>query len=126
LEGVPKEIVEFLAEHIESAVQLEVLLFMRARGSDELDAEQIARELRVSAPWTAAALAKLAASGLLIQTAERFQFAPRSPQIEQTISLLAKEYELRRVTIISIIFSKPSDAIQHFTDAFKFRRDEKK
>jgi hypothetical protein len=121
-EDIPRDVVEFLADHIDSVVQLEVLLLLHSRRDAAWQAGDVARELRIDSGWTEAALAKLAAAGILDQPAPAaWRYAPRAPQVDLTVSRLADEYSQRRVSIISLIFSKPADPIRQFTDAFRFR-----
>jgi hypothetical protein len=123
VEEINKDVQGFIAEHIDSVVQLEVLLLTHSRPQQSWVAADIARELRISTAWTEAALAKLAAAGILTGNGPAYRYAPSSDQLARTITALAKAYEDRRVTIISMIFSKPPDPIRQFTDAFRFRKD---
>lgn len=125
-EDIPQEVIRFLAEHVESAVQLEVLLLVQSRPDVNWQATDVARELRISAGWTEESLAKLAGAGILEPVSSAYRYAPRSAETAQTIAALAKCYADRRVTIISLIFSKPPDPIRQFSDAFRFRKGEDK
>ncbi|WP_428938556.1 hypothetical protein [Fontivita pretiosa] len=124
-EDIPQNVVSFLAEHIDSVVQLEALLLLHANPQQPKPAADVARELRIDPNWTEAALTKLAQSGLLESAAAGYRYAPRSPELDQTIAALAREYQTRRVTIISMIFSKPPDPIRQFADAFRLRKDDR-
>lgn len=123
MEDVPQDVAHFLAEHIDSVVQLEALLLLYARPESYCSAADVARELRIAADWTDAALAKLAAAGILEIQNNTYRYAPRTEELRQTVASLARIYEDRRVTIVSMIFSKPPDPIRQFTDAFRFRKD---
>jgi hypothetical protein len=47
-------------------------------------------------------------------------------ETEQSIERLAELYKERRVSIISLIYSKPHQQVQAFADAFKIRKDNDK
>jgi hypothetical protein len=123
-EDIPQDVVRFLAEHIDSVVQLEVLLLLQSRLSSAVAAPEVAGTLRISPEWTEAALAKLARAGILVSEGVNYRYAPSTPEMAATIERLAAAYEDRRVTVISLIFSKPPDPIKQFTDAFRFRKEE--
>jgi hypothetical protein len=53
-----------------------------------------------------------------------YRFAPGSAKLEQAVRDLAAAYATRRVTIISLIFAKPTDKLKSFAEAFRFRREE--
>jgi hypothetical protein len=44
--------------------------------------------------------------------------------MDRAIAGLAQAYTDRRVSVITLIFSKPVDKLRSFTDAFKLRRDD--
>jgi hypothetical protein len=125
VEELQQDVLSFIAEHIDSVVQLEALLFLAARAQADCTPAEVARELRIAPAWAEAALAKLAAAGILQVSGQAFRYAPQSQQTADTIATLAQAYEDRRVTVISTIFSKPPDPIKQFTDAFRLRKEQK-
>ncbi len=123
---LPREVSDFLTDHISSVVELEALLLLHAAKDRQWRASDIARELRIDPAWTAQQLQALCSGGILncIDGADPlFSYAPRDPNLDQTIGLLAREYAERRVTIIGLIFSKPTDTLKSFADAFRIRKD---
>jgi hypothetical protein len=70
-------------------------------------------------------LEDLGGRGLLTHCEKgRCRWAPASPELERDVEALARAYAERRVSIIHLIFSKPSERIRTFADAFKFTRRE--
>jgi hypothetical protein len=124
VDGIPQNVVQFLAEHIDSVVQVEVLLLLHSHPGVEWPAERLAQELRINPDWAAAALAQLESLGILEASPGGFRYAPRTAEIAHTITSVSKAYEDRRVSVISLIFSKPPDPIRQFTDAFRFRKEQ--
>jgi hypothetical protein len=125
-EAIPNEVRQFLVDQIDSVMQLELVLLLQAEPARQWSAADIAAELRVDAGWVAAQLDELCRRGLLIchrGTALRYQFGPADPGIAGAVSTLAGLYSTHRVSIISMIFSKPVDRLRHFADAFRLRKD---
>lgn len=124
--AVPKHVAAFLLESIDSVVQLEVLLRLQAEPDRPWTPTEIARELMVDPAWVTDQLDYLCARGLLecdrgLQT--RYRYHPGTPDLRATVTDLALIYTQRRVTVISLVYSRPVDPIQRLADAFKIRRD---
>jgi hypothetical protein len=125
---LPNDVAQFIVEYVDSIEQLEVLLLVRATAPKEWDGTTVARELRIDARSAASRLANMAARGLLVTTdaaAGRYRFDPKSPELRRVVGQLADTYDERRVSVITLIFSKPSDTIRSFADAFRIRKDER-
>lgn len=126
-QDVSPEVRRFLADHIESVLELEALLLLAADPARRWTAADVARELRVDAAWAGPQLSRLCDRGVLQCESGPdpvFQFAPRVPEFEQIVRELADAYITRRVTVISLIFAKPIDKLKSFADAFRIRREE--
>ena len=122
---IREDVRRFLAQHIESVVQLEVLLLLHARATSEFSPQQVGTELRIDAAGAAEQLAKLCATGLLDCGGDpnpTYRFHA-SPATTDAVASLARAYNDRRVTIISLIYSRPVDKIRIFTDAFRIRKE---
>lgn len=123
---IPQNVQALIAAHISSVVQLELLLLLHGEPARERTPTDISKELRVDAGWVAGQLRELAAAGLLTQTDgpnPAFRYQAARPELHDAVEGLARAYTERRVTVIGLIFSKPSDPIRSFTDAFRLRRD---
>jgi DNA-binding HxlR family transcriptional regulator len=124
-ESIPQDVRRFIAEHIQSVVVLEVLLLMHREPAREWGADELGRELRVDPAWTQQELAALAQRGVIRQHAgdpPRYAYETTNAS-HQTVTALAEAYAQRRVTVISLIFARPADALQSFADALKLRKD---
>ena len=60
--------------------------------------------------------------GLLAQSDGRYRYAPPTREVAQTIDALAESFAKYRVTVVGLIFSKPSERVRLFSDAFRIRR----
>jgi hypothetical protein len=119
--GVPAPVRRFIAGHIESVGQLEVLLLLRAAADKEWTTDEVARAI-VTQPASATGwLEQLRADGLVALNAERYRYCPPNG-VERAIDDLAESYAKYRVAVIGLIFSKPSEHVRDFPEAFRVRR----
>lgn len=126
--GIPDEVRAFIAEHIDSVEQVEVLLLLRRSGDREWTADAVSDELRTNPGSAAERLADLTARRLIAPAGgapERpgYRYAPGTPALDQAVRGLDQAYAERRVSVINLIFSKPIDKIRTFADAFRLRKD---
>ncbi|HEX4797137.1 MAG TPA: hypothetical protein VH370_25315 [Humisphaera sp.] len=124
----PERVKTFIADHIDSVVQLEILLLLQRNPSRDFAAQEIARELRIEPSWVVSRLADLSARGILVACGDQnafVRFQPRSDELRTSIEELAGMYLSHRVRITSLIFAKPPEALKSFADAFRLRKDRK-
>jgi hypothetical protein len=123
---LPNHVKAFVTEHIDSVLQLELLLQLRADPQRRWAAAGLASELRIDAAWAARELDDLCRRGLLKcdpSAPPEYRYAP-APELDRTVTDLADAYATRRVTVIGLIFSKPIDKLRSFADAFRIRQDD--
>lgn len=114
---------EFVAKHIESVAQLEVLLLLRAAGDKEWTPQEVAAALVIQPePVAATWLEDLTRRGLVREKNGSYRYHPPT-ETRSTLDDLAESYAKYRVTLVALIFSKPSDRITHLSDAFRIRRE---
>jgi hypothetical protein len=120
--GVPAPVRRFIAGHIESVGQLEVLLLLRAAADKQWTTDEVARAV-VTQPASAAGwLEQLAGDGLVTPEDVGYRYSPPSRDVERAIDELAESYAKYRVAVIGLIFSKPSEQVRDFPEAFRLRR----
>jgi hypothetical protein len=125
-DGISQEVKALIAERIDSVVQLEVLLLLHGAPQKEWTAAAVAQELRIEGSWAEDQLNELTNRGLLAQvghTPPAYRYSPRTADLATAVDGLKEAYADRRVTVISLIFSKPVDKLRSFADAFRLRRD---
>ena len=125
--AIPERVTRLIAEHIHSIEQLEVLLLARQGADRDWSAEEVARELTTLPDSAATRLEDLAARGFLMvedDSERRYRYDPHDAERERAVGELADVYARRRVTITSMIFSKPSETIRTFADAFRIRKED--
>ena len=111
-----------IARDIHSVEQLEVLLLARATPGKAWTAQEVARALVTTPETSEIRLKDLTKRGLLEQSGAGWVYAP-SPEAADAVTDLAQAYASHRVTVVGLIFSKPSDSVLGFSDAFRLRRD---
>lgn len=112
-------------EHISSVAQLEIILLLRHAPNESWTADDLGQQLRADPAWVTQVLKDLCARGFCEQSAEsptRIRFKPKTAEIEVVLNDLARDYLIHRVRITELIYSKPSEAIRAFTDAFDLRK----
>lgn len=123
---IPDDTIEFVLQNIDSIVQLEALLLLRANREVEWDVDGVAGRLYINAeeirPW----LERLCSAGCLVSISASpllYRYQPRSAELEQMIDRLADVYAEHLVAVTHLIHSKPRTRVQKFADAFRFRKD---
>jgi len=124
--GIPQSVIAFLAEEIDSVLELEVLLLLRESAPQQLCAQDLANTLKIDATWAKQQMEKFATRGILTRVAGAepcFTYLPSTPGRDAIIKLVADAYATHRVRVVSLIFSKPTSNLKSFADAFRIRRD---
>lgn len=127
-EAIQPHVRAFIAGHVDSVLQLELLLLLAApaHAARDWSAADLAHELRIDPAWVEGQLKAMSAQGLLdagAATAAAYRYHPRSTELAQAVSDLARAYADRRVTVIGLIFAKPTEKLRTFADAFRIRKD---
>jgi hypothetical protein len=124
-EKISNEVKQFISVHIQSAAELEILLLLHSERTRGWTAADVAGKLAISTEWAADQLSDLNKRGLLSVNSEfKYKFDPRKVEINSLVDQLAVNYAKSRVSVISLIFSKPSGKIRILADAFKLRADD--
>jgi hypothetical protein len=121
--GVPASVRGFIASHIVSVAQLEVLLLVRAAADKEWTASEVARALVTQPEAAAGWLEDLRGRGLATESEGRYRYTPASAELDQIVDALAESYATYRVAVIGLIFARPSERITSFADAFRIRKN---
>jgi hypothetical protein len=121
---IPDSVRQFIGQHIDSAGQLEVLLLLRAVPDREWSAEEVARAQVSTRDVAEQILEDISRRGLASRDGDPrlYRYAPPA-ELAPVIDDLAEAYATRRVTVVGLIFSKPSSAVTGLADAFRIRKD---
>lgn len=106
---ISERVRRFVAQHVHSVAQLEVLLLLRAVPGSEWSIDDVARAQVSSRHHAEQLLEDLRKRGLIERNSASGCFTYRpSTGLDAVIGDLANTYESRRVAIVGLIFSKPS------------------
>lgn len=126
-DGISDELRRFIAANIDSVELLEVLLLLRSDATREWSADAVSREIRSNPTSVTTRLNDLRTRGLLSMRelpTPLYCYDPRTEELDRAVHGLAEAYAERHARIIELIFSKQTDALRNFSDAFKFKRDD--
>lgn len=126
LGAIPDSVKRLIADHVESVSQLEVLLLLQGGGDELWSPDDVSQRLKTPAEHAEAALSKFARAGIAAVEVgasgePRFAYRPSSVAMRKAVDTLAGLYATHKTSVIAVIFETPSDAIQDFADAFRFR-----
>lgn len=125
-EDFPADLSQYITERISSVAQLEALLLLRSDPEKTWTAPEVEASLRTTPEMAAEQLAILQSEGIVIQpdsNVAEFRYSP-TDKLRDLIDRLAAIYEERRVTVITMIYSKPVDKVRTFADAFRLRKED--
>jgi predicted transcriptional regulator len=121
--GPADPVLAFVDRFIESVEHLEILLLLAAHDRNWSVAE-IFQRIQSSQASVEQRLQTLVAAGLLSKDANSlYRFTPKDPETQKLVNDLAEAYKTRRVRVIEAIYTRKTDAVRTFADAFKFRKD---
>jgi hypothetical protein len=110
-EVIPADIKNFIARHIDSVIQLEALLLLRACPDETWTLSAMAKRLYVTEQEVAEVLVLLCHDGLLSVNERVYRY-----------SRLSTLYSRQLIPVTNVIHAKPR-RIRQFADAFRFRKD---
>lgn len=122
----PAEILQFIDKHIESLAQLEGLLLLHRDQQRAWDADQIAKSLYITRDMADSLLADMTQRGFVRPEppgGDRYVYQAPNANVDRLIAKLDSIYQVRRVAVISHIYSKPLNKVQTFADAFRLRKE---
>jgi hypothetical protein len=125
LEEIPTQLQLFLEERIHSVAQLELLLLLRSNPAKAWTLDEASRALAVPAEMAGSQLGELQVAGLLesMGNPSSLRYRPQTRELDELVASLAQLYQERRVSVITLIYSKPVDKVRTFADAFRLRKD---
>ena len=123
--GIPREVQAFIRSHLTSVAQLEILLLLHAARGRPHTADDVAESLRIDPVWAGSEMQRLHSSGLfdLADDGGTYCYRPVSSALDSAVGGLAQAFSTHRVSVITLIFSTPSDSVSSFADAFNLKRD---
>jgi hypothetical protein len=118
---------DFVRKNIDSVHQLELLLLLKRYEDRAWTASELARELYTSPTSVEENLRRFVGQRLVSnhsETGKDTRYRYQNTDQDGCIQELVEAYKHFRVRIIDTIFSKSSDSLRDFSNAFKLKRDE--
>jgi hypothetical protein len=124
--GISRDVRSFVADHVHSIAQLELLLLLHGEPGQAYTAAEAGRTLRAPERFVGGQLADFYAAGVLsaddsVPPAYRFD---RSGRHARVVDDLAACVGRRKRAVHDLILRGPSSDVQVFSDAFRLRRDD--
>jgi predicted transcriptional regulator len=117
---IPEIVKEFIGKHIHSMDVLEILLFLRKESRKEWTANAVSQALTLERSSVQARLDYLLSAGFLnIETVDgerRYLYRTADPKLSEAADELARWFGSHRVSIISLVFSNPSEQVWTYPD----------
>ena len=120
--SLPGDVTRFLDRYVDSITRLEILLLLFRAGRPWRVGE-IARELRTTEDHVATEVDALSRARLVAKTGDDFVIT-NDPGTRAVLTNVASVYATHRVAVTTLVFSKPSESIRGFSDAFRFRKED--
>ncbi len=124
--NITAEVEQFVARHIDTSEQVEVLLLLHNSPERTWNVDAIYHKILTSRESVARQLELLCERGLAEARNDvpgTYAYRPQSPELDAVVKGLASAYRLAPHRVIELIYSKPSSAIRSFADAFRLRKD---
>ncbi|HEY7639867.1 MAG TPA: hypothetical protein VH814_09100 [Steroidobacteraceae bacterium] len=123
---IPANVLQFIAERIDTVPQLESLLLLWENQQRAWTEEEVAGRVYVSRADAAQILQALQRQNLVaVESAEapRYQYNPQWDPTGQVMPEVAAAYRRHLVQLATFIHSRASTAVREFARAFDFKKD---
>ena len=124
MSAVPPAVQRFIAENVDSAEQLEVLLLLHRHPDRGWRAHDVSREIFTVPAAATLRLESLVELGFLVSDGAadpEYRYRPRSAGQGAEVQALADAYRASRVEVLGLVFRRPPDPVRSFSDAFRIR-----
>lgn len=121
---IPSEVENFIALHIKSLDQLEVLLLLAALPDREWSVDAVYQVVKSSRQAVSQRLDEFVTKGLIArgEAPDTYRYCPQTDETANAISQLGAVYKTSRHKILELIYSSKNDAVKGFSEAFRFRK----
>ena len=125
---IPDDVKRFIADHIESAEQLDALVLLHTQREREWTAEAVSQAIYTVPQSAERTLRRLEEQGFAATVggtpeAPAFRYAPADADTDRRVGQLAAAYRTNRVEVVKHLFASRVDPVKSFADAFRLRKD---
>ena len=124
-EGVPPRVSDFILAHVDSIELLEVILMLAAQPGTAFTTVEVSDHLR-TAPSSAANRLTMLRDHKLVDVLPGDRYRVRAdPELAKLLGEVAQAYRDWRLKVVTLIYSRPSDVVRVFTNAFLLKKGPK-
>lgn len=121
-DSIPDDLKPFIWRSIDRLETLEALLLLAADSQRSWSPTELHTEMRSSPLAVDMALRQLVEQGLVREQAGTFRYAPVTSDLDSQTRRLSACYRDKRTAVITVVYSRPPDAIRSFADAFRLKK----
>lgn len=124
---ITPEIRRLVAEHIDSADQLDILLLLHSAPDRVWTARDVSESVFTVPTAATMRLEQLAHAGFLASSGgadPSYTYRPATTTLAAQVDTLAAAYRANRVAVIQLVFQKAADPLTTFSNAFRLRRED--
>ena len=128
MHDLPPVVWEFMASHIRTLDELQLLITALHADERWWDARSAAREFGISTREAQRALDRLASQNLFdirITDDVRYRFRPGTDELHAAALDVAEAYRATPIAVINLVAGAPRRSIRDFADAFRIRKDDR-
>lgn len=122
---IPRNVLRFIAEEIDTVPQLETLLLLCAAEESGWSEEEVAARIYVSRETARNILLALQGRHLIVAAGDppQYRYSPGQRGMRELISEVAVAYRHHLVPMATFIHSKASASVREFARAFDLKKD---
>ena len=118
------ELRQFIARHIQSVEQVEILCLLSSAPGRTWTVPEVFRQIQSSERSVAETLTGFVKLELVtLELESRYRYAPKTEELAQAAAALVAAYRERRVAVIEAIYTRPTEPLQNFAEAFRLRKE---
>jgi hypothetical protein len=124
---IPASVVRFVAEHVRSLDELELLLLLSQSPDKWWDASAAARETGIDPTSARQLLERFASQNLLaiaVTADVRYRFQPGEARLRDAAGAFTAVYRSSRLAILHLVTERQQRSLRDFANAFRIRRDD--
>jgi hypothetical protein len=123
--AIPSNVLQFVAEHIDTVPELETLLLLREGETRAWSEDEVAARVYVSRAVARGILEALRRKHLIVAHGEppHYRYQPAQAGEAELIGEVATAYRLHLVPLATFIHSKAPVSVREFARAFDFKKD---
>lgn len=123
---IPRNVLQFIAEKIDTVPELETLLLLRETETHHWSEDEVAARVYVARETARSILEALQRRRLIIVAGEdplRYRYSPAQDGTRELVTEVATAYRQHLVPMATFIHSKASVAVHEFARAFDLKKD---